>query len=551
MNAPKILAAIVMIVSFCFPGPARDQQDNQTLFEEVTVVNTQLPVRVFLKGKPVNGLEKKDFKIFVDGKERPINAFYEVRKKLNTPPPAGSTKQADPTAPGRLFVFIFNVSDYHMDLQKDIDILFDKILRPNDRFMAISNNFFLPEITVKNPEAEKKKVMDTLQKEIRKLKMHTLQVERELRSIADKFIRDIEDPYLQSHMEDFPAPIFGEFFRNYLFALKQFRQGYFGMAKSQYIKLAEYLKSQDVEKWVLNFYQVGIFPQPKLSGRIQSTIDAYAYSGGSGRVPAARDTAAPRSASLRIKSMVMQYQPEVQNVDEWMVDNISKLFINTGATVHTLLLLPHSKSMMDHYEYRPIPTDSESILRKIARLTGGLVEQRMDTARFLDEISNKEDIFYMISYEPDKNEPKDSVVTIKIVVQSDKKYRLIYDNKRRPRFFRNIMNKIRENNPQIKIQKILLNGDMLSVVVSNIKTVSIGKLEDSKIGKITAAVTIMDKNSKVVWKTQKTYKSKSSESAFQTKIPALEKGWYDVIVEVKDQLSWKTDTTGENIEISP
>lgn len=548
MNAFKIPVVLIIMMFFYLQGPAQGQE-NKTLFEEVSVVNTQLPVRVFLHGKPVSGLEKKDFKIFVDGKERPINAFYEVRKKLASAPPTGNTKQPAPGASARLFVFIFNISDYHMDLQKDIDILFDRILRPNDRFMAISNNFFLPEITVKDPGAEKKQVIDTLHKEITKLKMHTLQIESELRSIANKFVEDIEDPYLQTHMEDFPAEIFREFFRNYLFTLKQFRQGYFGMAKSQYIKLSEYLKSQDVEKWVLNFYQVGIFPQPKISGRIQSTIDAYAFSGNTQNVQSTREGAPPNSAALRIKSMVMQYQPEIQNIDQWMVDNISKLFINTGATVHTLLILPHSKSMMDHYEYRPIPTDSENILRKIAKLTGGMVEQRMDTAQFLDEISRKEDIYYMMSYIPEENEPKDSVVTIRIVIQSDKHYRLIYDNKRRPRFFRNILDKIREDNPQIKIQKIQLNGNLLTVLVSNIKTVSIGKLEDTKIGKITAVVTILDKKSNIAWKTEKTFKSKSNTSAFQAEIPNLEKGWYDVIVEVKDQLSWKTDTAGENIKI--
>jgi len=232
-----------------------------------------------------------------------------------------------------------------------------------------------------------------------------------------------------------------------------------------------------------------------------------------------------------------------------MVDNISKLYVNSGATVHTLLIKPVSKTFMNHYDYKPISTDSESILRKIARLTGGIVDHSRDTDKFIDKIAEREDIYYMLTYVPGKNEPKNSY--IKVVVNSDKNYRLSYDNQRRPRFFRNILNRIKKANPQIRIQKILLNNNLLSVVVSNIKTILLSKPDELRLGKIEAKVILLDHDSRIIWKTKKVYKSKKSRSAFQTQIPSLEKGNYDVIVEVKDLLSWKTDTAGENIKILP
>ncbi|MCP5109045.1 MAG: hypothetical protein GY950_37030 [bacterium] len=532
MTRLKIIYIIAAILSLAVLGKAQETQQEETLFEEVTVVNTQLPVRVFLKGKPVGGLKKKDFKIFVEGKERPINGFYEVKKKLGSPQSQPGDKNPDPNlSPSpRLFVFIFNVSDYHIDVKKDIDILFKKILRPGDRFMVISNNFFLPERIIKDPGKEKKYVMDILKKEGNNLKMHSLQIETELRTLGDTFIRRIGDSFEQDQ-PGYPVDIFREYYRNYIMTFEQFKSGYFGMAKKQYIRIAEYLKSQDVEKWVLNFYQIGIFPQPSLQGRIRTTIDAFSNDSG----------------SVQVKALVMSYEPRLKDVDKWMVDNISKLFINTGATVHTLLVNPHSKVYLENYEYKSIPTEAESILRKIARLTGGIVGHSIDTEKFIDKIAQREDVFYMLTYVPGKNEPRNS--TIRIALNLEKDYRLAYDNKRKPRFFRNILAKIKADNPQVKIQKINLTRQLLSVVVSNIKMVSLGSRDESKAGKIEAKVMFMDKNSEIVWETKKVYKSRKSESAFLTEIPSLAKGYYDVIVEVRDLLSWNTDTMGENVRI--
>lgn len=505
-------------------------QENKTLFEETSVTNIQLPVRVFLKKKPVADLEKKDFKIFVDGKEQPITGFYQVRKKLAPPPPKGTNETETHGLPSRLLVLIFNVSDYHVDLEKDIDIVFDNILRKGDRFMVISNSFFLPETTIKDPVFERQRVRDTLKKESKKLIMHTIQVESELRSIGNTFIRKIEDPFYQDQPE-YPTGIFREYYRNYVFTLEQFKQGFFGMAKTHYVRLAEYLKSQDVEKWVLNFYQLGMFPQPKLQGRIQSTINAFTTGEG----------------NIRVKSLVMDYEPRVVDVDKWMVDNISKLFINTGATVHTLLIHPRPKGMMDHYEYRPIPTESENILRKMSRLTGGVVGHRMDTENFVEKISATEDIYYMLAYAPPNKESPDSI--IKIEINTGKKYRLVYDNKRKPRAFKSILAKIKRDNLPLKIQRIHHDNHLLTVVVENIKTVTTGEAQETKTGRLEARLKLMDGNAEVVWETVKTYRSKKSQSAFQVIIPPLREGRYDVIVEVRDLLSWKTDTTGENIKI--
>ncbi len=76
-----IKTIVVLIAVFSFFTRAKGQE-HEKIVEEVEVVNVEVPVRVFSKGKPVAGLEKNDFKLLVNGKEQPINAFFEVRKKI-------------------------------------------------------------------------------------------------------------------------------------------------------------------------------------------------------------------------------------------------------------------------------------------------------------------------------------------------------------------------------------------------------------------------------------------------------------------------------------
>ncbi|HLP59042.1 MAG TPA: hypothetical protein VK186_09440 [Candidatus Deferrimicrobium sp.] len=538
----KLISILMAIIFFAVstgagsvPQDNREQEPQEPIIEKRTVTNTQFPVRVFLEGRPVGGLDKNDFTLFVDGKETPITAFYETRKKLN-PSPNGTTGQGalEATSP-RLFVFIFNVSDYNLNLENDIDLIFQKILRPEDRFMVISNNYFLPEIVFKNPEPEKKVLTETLRKEADKLRMSIMEVESELKIQANNFVSRLSDP-VERRQPDYPYEVFREFFTNYLLTFEQFKKGYFDMAKEQYIKIAAYLKSQDAEKWVLNFFQVGIFPRFKMHGQIQSALNLYT-----------ENTREDQTPDIRMKALIMELLPRLEDVDKWMVDNISKLFVDSGATVHTLLRKPKNTTFLDHYEYQPISTDSESILREIAQLTGGSLVQDKSAAEFVTEISLKEDIYYMLAFEPGGDDSKDS--SLRVTINSDKNYRVVYDNRRKPQLFRNIMARIKETNPQIKIESMSLVNDMLWVKVSRVKTVPLGNHGETRIGRIEAKVMIVDSESNITWETKKFYKCKESESAFQIDIPLLKKGNYNVLVEVKDLLSWNTDTAGENMTI--
>jgi len=57
-------------------------QDEETVKETLAVINVEVPVRVFMDGKPVLDLKKEDFTVYEDGKPQAINGFQLVSKRI-------------------------------------------------------------------------------------------------------------------------------------------------------------------------------------------------------------------------------------------------------------------------------------------------------------------------------------------------------------------------------------------------------------------------------------------------------------------------------------
>jgi len=101
-----IISLLVVLLLF-MPGSSRAQEK---IVEEVAVTNIEVPVRVFHEEKPVTGLKKENFKLLVNGREREINGFFEHRQTIVTSSPSP-----------RLFLLIFNICDYHLDIGSAVD----------------------------------------------------------------------------------------------------------------------------------------------------------------------------------------------------------------------------------------------------------------------------------------------------------------------------------------------------------------------------------------------------------------------------------------------
>ncbi|MCP4213416.1 MAG: hypothetical protein GY765_02115 [bacterium] len=521
LKIPSLMAVVLAALFVVFSGiPAHGQEgDEPSIYEEVEVVNVNIPVRVFRKGKPVGGLQKDDFKLFVGGKEKKIHGFYETRKKMGTAtetpgkPDETNGIQAEPNP--RLFVFIFNISQYHKGWKKDIDTIFSDILRIHDRYIVITNNFMLKRTIMMDPETEKERLNTILREEATAVQKAFAAAETELSSITGTLISRLNDP-AEKERANYPKYILREYFQEYGTVLGSMKSAAAGRSAGNCVRVARYLQKVQGEKWVLCFHQLSKLPILEKSAVLGGNID---------------------TGMLDL---------DVQ-ADEGIA-GIANLFINTGATVHTLLVNTIPRAL-NHYSYKTFTTFNEGLLRKVARLTGGTVTHRKPIKKFLKKIAPLEDICYNLTYVPGKTDKKNE--KIKIVLHNKKGHRLTYNSTKNGYLYNRLSRRFKQDFPNVKIEALTLSSRAIQVTLTGIRTVPSPTNKSDKYGLVDTVMTVMDKESHILWKARKRFKCSGSKAVFQATPPQLPKGEYNLTVEVEDVFTHKTDASGTYASIRP
>lgn len=541
---------------FPTPLPAQEQQD---IVETVYVENIEIPVRVFEGKQPVNGLTKTDFELYINGKRREINGFFETRKKLTQNPSPGpltreTAKTPEPPPTGtRLFALIFNLSDFQQDLAGHLDMLFQQVIKPGDHIIVMTNRFFFPEWRVDDPQKTKGKIKAILEKEVKTLKFEMLRFENELRAISSELKSLLADPMDIGKQADdnWPFGIFRDFFMTYQFVLEDIRNQYLSLPLDQYIKIAGYMKGQQMEKWVLNFYQMGRLPMLNTAGQIYRQLNKHMDSGSdtsSGGEGFGSYTIDNNTVRQKLQSLFFDFNLEIQKIDDIYVADIGKSFLNSGATVHTLLLKPVRQNDITGYgdfKYETVATDSENILKEMSVLTGGSIVRSNRITDFFKDITQKEDVVYMLTYAPDavrkRRPPK---VEIKI---NNPGYRLVYDDQKRLKSFRTMMARLNRLSRNIEIESITCNGDMIRAKLNNIELV---QFEGEYFGVVRARIKVLDKKKKTIVDFEKTYKGIKEKGVFQAKLPPIANGRYKLVLEIKDLFALKHVYAGDGINFT-
>ncbi len=532
---------------------------DEPIVERVEVRNIQVPVRVFNKNNAVKDLKKEDFELFVDGKKTSINGFFEMRNRLEESVNKKVGETGEPVnAQPRLFVLLFNLSDYHQDMMTAMDVLFNSVIRINDRIIVITNRFFISEWVVMDLEASKKKVQDTLMQEIAKLKLDVNWFEAELKSMAATVKSRLEDPE-EKRNPDFPTAIFEDFFMNYKMVIDDIRDHYLKLPVAQYIKISEYLKGQRVQKWVLNFYQISHFPLLNTFGTVNTAIQEYMDPNKQDDVAEQADGSVGsrlsssqtfdvkgKSAARNLQTITQNFESRLRQYDDLMTKDIGKAFLNTGATFHTLLLKPINPGFSDDFKYEPVATETEVILKKISNLTGGSIMRSNKMQAFVKEITTREDVVYTLTYVPEGKGTKKKAPVIEVKLKKGD-YRVVYDDQKRMRAYRYAKKKLDLDNPDVEIEAVTFNNNMLKVKLKNIKMID---YEGDTYGAVQARVRISNnKDATLVRDFQKVYKGIKKEGVFHAQLPLLEPGNYSILLEVKDLFSLKNTIAGEAVNI--
>jgi hypothetical protein len=539
------LSIILVYPLFVNADEKKSAQSQVDIVETVVVENIEVPVRVFSGKDPVADLKKEDFQLLVDGQPAVINGFYKVRKKLtlkdsSIPQPGG--EPAATTKP-RLFVLIFNLYDYHQDLNSIMDYFFSKVVQPGDRVMAITNNYLFPEWTIQSPEITKKEILAILDKELTSLKSNLRFYENELKAQASKLksevtrlqMDEMSTPDLKKDFSDLITQQFSDFFLTYQLTLGDMRAEFLSLPLKRYIKVADYLRSQQADKWVFNFFQVGRIPMLRSVGEIQDKMDYYIDN---------NESPEKKDAGRRIRDLYHKYQSNMVFTEGDLVGDISKTFLNCGATFHTMLLKPINPGFIEDFKYRPVVTDAEVILKKLSRLTGGSIINSNKITAFVKKAVVKEDVVYMLTYVPAPGTNHRSSIKIEI---PGKKYRVVYDDQKRAKAFASARKKVMDQGPGLQIEKIIFHDNRLTVKLNHINMV---EYDGKSFGAVQTRIKIQGKGSKPVAKFERTYKGIKEVGVFHAELPLLAKGKYSIVLEVKDLFSLDNKYVGDAIKVN-
>jgi hypothetical protein len=520
-------------------------QEQEKIIETVHVRNIEIPVRVFKGAQMVGGLTKRDFILYVNGKKTDIHGFFEVRKKLEVKTPNIPSQEIKKIKRPRFFTLIFNINDYHQELESLMELLFNSIIQPNDRLMAITNHYIFPEWVVESPEETKNEIINILKKEIGKVRSEMLRFQSELKAEASSLKARMADKEGQEN-PDLPLR---HFFSMYQLILEDIKNNYLTLPLDEYIKMAEYIKIQEGEKWVLNFYQIGHLPLLDSFGGISKTIENLigTTTRSGGRSSRSRfgsdDPQVMAKAIMNIKQYYYEFIQQIRQVDHILINDISKSFLNSGATFHTLLLKPINPGFSDDFKYEPLNTDSESILRSISKMTGGSITRSNRMKDFINDITEKEDVIYYLTFVPSISKKKYLDVKIKV---KDGEYTVSYDDHKRLNMYKRVINELDLNKSDLEIKSISYNNDHLTVKLSNIK---MADYEGKRFGAIQVRFKILDHSSRLISNFKRTYKGIKEEGIFLTKLPLLPPGNYKVVLEIKDLFCLKNVFVGDAINI--
>ena len=512
-----ILIGMFLFVLFPGPGYARGAQEEERVIEKVEVINVELPVRVFFKGKPVAGLTRSDFTLRVNGKKRDIHGFYEFEKNMAEDEPASS--------PGsRLFLLMFNICEDDPGALTCLDIFFDRIFRRDDRLMVVTNRFFFDDRKIAHPQREKEKLKKVLLSEMDNARERTKYFKRRMESMLRSFKARLKYTRLRDVTRD-------DFIRDYRQLLGEYKNLYLSMDDARYLELADYLKAQKAEKWVLSFYQVGRFFKPKWNSEFRELLLGNDFL-----------DAGQRYQELR----------EALEVEDPLLDeDLSKVFADTGAAFHTILMEDRGSVRNDlsaDLSYRPIVSGSYFLLEKIAKRTGGtFMSTGMSSGsipEFYREITAAPDICYMLTYVPEKGD-RGKNRKVRITVKN-KRYSVYYDDGRRGAYFRQMMKRTQPETPKIRIDRVTFDGRVITFIVSGFK------IDESKsVTTIPVRLQVFNRHSENLFDGVENFTIKDvpvNKVKLQISLPELPAGIYDVFIWAADPLTGKNDVTVKEIK---
>ena len=544
MKKKRLFAAYIsLFVIFSFPVFTSQEQktEHERIVEKVTVTNIEVPVRVFYKGEPVTDLKKEDFILFEDNKEMNIHGFFLRRKKIKvTDTKEITVKEKTAPLPMRTFVLVFKITDYNDHIIKAVNHLFENILRKKDRILVFANNK-----TMSYPNLEKKeKIRVQL---LMDLKEESHNARKELLNYINKietYLNVHDFRRMLSQRQDNPEDRLLDFLKKYLRSWNEYKKEYLTPRLDHFYFFAKYLEEIKSEKWVLNFYQFDLFPNIRLGSQTMYKLREITT-----RLIQSKDPV-EYAMGKAIYTILVQLTIDLNAGSGVPMDEIAKLFYKVDATFHTFFIRTINRTAGGDIEYQNVASEVEQILREITKVTGGETITSNNLVKSIKTISEKEDVYYMLTYVPVA--PQGNAGKIKIKLKNRKRgYKVFYDDNLRADYIARYLKKMEKKTqtPGIKITDFSFREKVLSFTVSDymMQAVDDGK---TGAGKMKVRIRLTDDANRLLFDQSKNFSAQKAEMKISLgAFKKIKKGEYHFLIDAIDLLTGKESSFHTAIKV--
>lgn len=505
-----------------FPDTSGGQEEDKVM-ETVDVTNFEVPVRVFHKKKLVDNLKRGDFLLYEGGELKKINGFYITRKKIDTIEDKFAETEG-PEVKGRYFVLVFKITEFNDQLKTGLDYLFEKLFNKNDQLLLFVNEktYFINNLS--DPVSVRKVVSRMLHDE-------SIKARQRLSILLDQINSELShsrfNQVLAGSMAQ-PAPEMIKFLERYIFIWDNYRKKYLTPSVDDYYSFARYLQKIDKEKWVINFYQIEMFPKLKNSGEMMREIKSLI------NTLQASDRGEDVFHSRTLSSLLMKISIALNATTDFPAGEISKLFYKVNTTFHSIFIKTTKTILSQDLEYKRVSTNLENSFREITERTGGSLISSGNISKSVKKLTEKEDILYMLTYTPEEGR---KVGKIKIVTKNPD-YKVVYDNNMRDKYIQRYFRKKEMLVPSVKIESTGLKKKDLSIKIVDY----FFRLENGKhLGKLKIHIQVVNNSGKVYFDQKKTIVAGKKSFKVKLNLKNLVPGEYSIVVDVLDLLTGKSD----------
>jgi hypothetical protein len=394
---------------------------SQQIKEEATVINIEVPVRVFSGKTFIDNLTIDDFEVFENGKRQSIEAVYFVKKR--SVERSQEKKRFAPKTARNFFLF-FELSQYQPKIGDAIEYFVHNVLSPGDSLSIVTSmktyrmKNIAFEVTSREEiakqlikivrrdtltgNAEYRFMIDEIAGMAQSLTQYMGQARLTIGGIEDGLVDNITMPITDLSASNPPATRSFEealnLYENYIFKLENLRK----VSQEKMLNFAEHLRQKEGQKYVTIFYQKEFIPQvdPKI---VNQALSLFQDS------PIILQTLA---------NIIDFYRREIQ-ID---LELIKQTYADCSISIHFLFLtLPQEPQYGVHFADHS--EDIFSAFQEMAFSTGGFIDSSARADILFKAAVEASENYYLLYYSPTSYSADGEFKEIQVKVKN-KDYRI-------------------------------------------------------------------------------------------------------------------------------